>query len=220
MSPTPDTTAGNGGSFGPEQAAALLDQTTHQARRKFQPNPPVLNVFRAIVVLVAFGGIWASVRGQHPYTGPSAWAITLAYVLIAIVIGWSASALRRAGAGVTGPTQRARNVGIGVLLVAWVLVYVFMGALYHAGVSHEIIYGLYPATAPLMIVGLVGAANAAGREDWPMVGTTLPVAIVAAIAAFGGPVNAWLIMGIGLCAAMLGAAAVAIWQQRRSVVRP
>jgi hypothetical protein len=220
MSHTPDTTADNGGSFDPQQAAALLDQTTQQARRKFQPNPPLLSVFRAIVVLVAFGGIWASVRGQHPYTGPSAWAIILAYVLIAIVIGWSASALRRAGAGITGPTQRARNAGLLVLLVAWVLVYVFMGALYRAGVSHEIIYGLYPATAPLMIVGLVGAANAAGREDWPMVGTTLPVAIVAAVAAFGGPVNAWLIMGIGLCAAMLGGAAAAVWQQRRSVVRP
>ena len=32
--------AGNGGTFGPEQAAALLDQTTQQARRKFQPSPP------------------------------------------------------------------------------------------------------------------------------------------------------------------------------------
>jgi uncharacterized iron-regulated membrane protein len=71
-----------------------------------------------------------------------------------------------------------------------------------------------------MIVGLVGAANAAGREDWPMVGTTLPVAIVAAAAAFGGPVNAWLMMGIGLCAAMLGTAAFTVWQQRRTVVRP
>jgi hypothetical protein len=46
-----------------------------------------------------------------------------------------------------------------------------------AGASHTIVYGLYPATAPLMIVGLVSAANAAGREDWPMVGITLPVAI-------------------------------------------
>jgi hypothetical protein len=36
---TSDTTAaGNGGTFGPEQAAALLDQTTQQARRKFQPS--------------------------------------------------------------------------------------------------------------------------------------------------------------------------------------
>ena len=219
MNHAPDTpAAGNGSSFDPQQAAALLDQTTRQARRKFQPNPPLLNVFRAVVVLVAFGGIWLSVRGQHPYRGPSGWAIVLAYVLVAVVIAWSASALKRAYSGVSGAAQR--RAGIGVLLVAWVLVYVFQGALYHAGVSHTVVYGLYPAAAPLMIVGLAGAANAAGREDWPMVGTTLPVAIVAAIAAFGGPVNVWLIMGIGLCAAMLGSAVFTAWQQRHSVVRP
>ena len=34
MNPTPDTTtAGNSGNFDPRQAAALLDQTTQQARR-------------------------------------------------------------------------------------------------------------------------------------------------------------------------------------------
>jgi len=39
-------------------------------------------------------------------------------------------------------------------------------------------------------------------------------------AGFGGPAGAWLIMGIGLCTAMLGAVAFTVWQQRRSVVRP
>jgi hypothetical protein len=221
MNHAPDTTtADNGGNFDPQQAAALLDQTTQQARRKFQPSPPLLSVLRAVVVLGAFGGVWLSVRGQHPYNGPSGWAVTVAYVLVALVIGWSASAMKRAAAGVSGPAQRARNVGIGVMLVAWAAVYVFMGALYHAGASHAIVFGLYPATAPLLILGLVGAANAAGREDWPMTGATLAVAIVAAVAAFGGPVGAWLITGIGLCAVFLGTAAFTVWQQRRSVVRP
>jgi hypothetical protein len=203
----------------PHEAAAMLDQATQQARRRFQPNPPLLNVFRAFVVLAAFGSLWFSVRGQHPYTGPSGWAVAIAYVLVAVVIGWSASALKRSGAGVTGPAQRARNLGIGVLLVGWVLVYVFQGALYKAGAPHDIVYGLYPATAPFFIVGLAGAANSAGREDWPMTATTLAVAVVAAVAAYGGPIDCWLIMGIGLCLAMLGYAAFTVWQQRRSVVR-
>lgn len=220
MNQTPNMNeTGNDSPLGPDEAAALLEQTTQQARRKFQPNPPLLSVIQAVVVLAAFGGIWLSVRGQHDYTGPSGWAVAIAYVLVAVVIGWSASALKRASAGVGGSAQRKRWAGIVVLLVAWVLVYVFQGALYHAGASHAIVYGLYPATAPLMIVGLVGAANAAGREDWPAVGPTLAVAIVAAVAAFGGPVNAWLIMGIGLCAAMLGGAAITVWQQHRSVIR-
>ena len=32
---------------------------------------------------------------------------------------------------------------------------------------------------------------------WPMAGTTLTLAIVAAVAGFGGPAGAWLILGIG-----------------------
>jgi hypothetical protein len=217
---TPDASAAeNGGSFDAQQAAALLDQTTQQARRTFEPSPPLLNLFRAVVVLAAFGGIWLSARGEHPYSGPKGWAIAVTYGLVAIVIGWSASAMKRAATGVSGPAQRKLWAGYGVMLVAWAAVYVFMGALYHAGVSRTIVYGLYPATAPLMIIGLVAAASAAAREDWPMAGSTLAVAVVAMVAAFGGPVNAWLIMGIGLCAVFLGAAAFTVWQQRRSVVQ-
>ena len=71
-----------------------------------------------------------------------------------------------------------------------------------------------------MIVGLAGAATAAARRDWAMAGTALAVAVVAAAAGFGGPAGAWLIVGIGLSAAMLGAAAFTAWRQRRSLVRP
>ena len=63
MNSTPDTTtpAGNGGNFDPRQAATLLDQTTQQARRKFQPSPPWLLVTRAVMVLAALGAIWLKI---------------------------------------------------------------------------------------------------------------------------------------------------------------
>lgn len=220
MNHTPDneTVTDNESPLDPQEAAALLDQATQQARRKFQPNPPMLNVFRAFVVLVAFGGLWLSVLGQHPYAGPKPWAIAITYGLVGIVIAWSTRALRRSGAGVSGPAQRARNIGMGVLLSGWVLVYVFEGAFYKTGDS--IIYGVYPATAPFLIVGLAAAAWAAGRADWPLSATCLVVATFAAFAALSGPIYCWLIVGIGFCLAMLGNAAYGFWEQRRSVVRP
>jgi hypothetical protein len=219
MNHTPDneTITGNEGPLDPQEAAALLDQTTQQARRRFEPSPPTLNVFRAFVVLVAFGGIWLSVRGQHPYAGPKPWILGITYALVAIVITWSARVLKRSGSGVSGPAQRSRNIGMGVLLAGWVLVYVFEGAFYKTGPS--IIYGVYPATAPFFIVGLAAAAWAAGRQDWPLTTTMLGVATVGAFAALTGPVYCWLIMGIGLCLAMLGNAAFGFRQQHRSVVR-
>jgi hypothetical protein len=217
---TPDTTtAGNGGNFDPQQAAALLDQTTRQARRTFTPGPPLLWAFRAVFVLVAFGGYWLSVRGRDPYSAPSGGLLAVIFVLVAINIGWSTWALKRAGAGVSGPAQRKRQAWLAVMLVAWIVAYAFTVPLYHATATHPV-WALYPANAPLMIVGLVAAATAALRRDWPMAGTTLAIAIVAAVAAFGGPAGAWLIMGIGLCAVCLGTAAFKVWQQRRGVVRP
>jgi uncharacterized iron-regulated membrane protein len=51
-----------------------------------------------------------------------------------------------------------------------------------------------------------------------MTGTNLAMATVATIAAFGGPVGAWLIMGIGLCAVFLATAGCTVWLQRRPLV--
>jgi hypothetical protein len=219
MNQTPGTsTAENGGDFDPQQAAVLLDQATRRARRQFTPATPALFLFRAVLVLVAFGGIWLSVRGEQPYTGRiSGWAVAVAFVVVAINIGWSALAIKRAGAGVIGPAQRARRAWLGVMLAVWVAAYAVIAPLYHAGASHPV-WGLYPANAPLLIVGLVCAAIAAVRHDWLLAGNSLAVAVVAAVAGFGGPANAWLIMGIGLCAVCLGIAAFTAGQQRRSVV--
>ena len=214
------TTTENGGNFDPQQAAALLDQTTQQARRSFGPGSPLLWVFRAVLVLVAFGGFWLSVRGQQdPYSGPRGWSLPVAFVLVAINIAWSAWANIRAGTGVSGPAQQARRIWIGMMLVVFFLAYAVTAPLYHASTSHPV-WGLYPASAPLMIVGVIAAATAAIRKDWTMTAITLVIALVTAVAGFGGPVGAWLIMAIGLCAVCLGAAAFKAWQLHRSVVRP
>jgi hypothetical protein len=208
------TTAVNGGAFVPKRAADTLEQATRRARRQL---PPALFVFRAVTVLVAFGRLWLSVRGQDPYTGPSGPAIAVAVALVAANCGWSVWAIKRAG--VSRSAFLARRALLGVKLVALVAAYAVIVALYHAGASHPV-WGLYPASAPLLIVGVVCAVTAAASRDWLMAGACLAVAVVATAAGFGGPAGAWLIMSIGLCAVMLGTAAVIAWQRRRSTVRP
>jgi hypothetical protein len=213
------TTDGEGG-MDPRAAAALLDQVTRQARRGFAFGSPLLWLFRAVLALVAFGSFWLSVRDQHPYTGvPSGWALAVTFPLVAINIAWSALLIRRADTGVSGPAQRRRRSWLGGMLAVWVVAYVVTAPLYHPGASHPA-WGLYPASAPLMIIGVVGAVTAPVRRDWPVAGVCLALAIVGAVAGFGGPAGAWLIMGIGLSAAMLGAGAYSVWQVRRSVVGP
>ena len=213
-------TAGNGGDFDPRQAAALLDQATQQARRQFTPLTPLLFAFRAVVVLVVFGGFWLSVRGQHPYTGHlSGWAIAVAVVFVAINIGWTIWAIDRADTGVSGPAQRKWQAWLGVMTAAWIIAYLATAPLYHARVSHPV-WGLYPASAPLLIIGLAGAAVGVAFRYWPLAAILLAIAVVATAAGFAGPAGSWLIIGIGLCAVYLGIAAFTAWAQRRSMVRP
>ena len=219
MNLSPDTaSADNGGNFDPQQAAALLDQTIQRARRTFATGQPLLWTYRAFFVLVAFGGFWLSVRRQNPYTGPRGWSLPVAALLIAINIVWSVLALRRAGAGVSGPAQRSRQSWIGLMLAVWVIAYAVTAPLFHPGASHPD-WGLYPASAPMMIVCLIGAATAAARHDRTTAGTLLALGLVATVAGFGGPVGSWLIMGIGLSAGCLGTAAFKLRQQRRGAVR-
>ena len=176
-----------GGGFDPRQAAALLDQATRQARRTFTPLTPLLFTFRAAAALVVFGGCWLSARGQHPYTGHiSGWAIAAAVVLVAVNIGWTAWVIGRAGTGVSGPAQRKWQAWTGIMAAAWIIGYATTAPLYQAAVSDPV-WGLYPASAPLLIIGLAAAAAAAAFRYWPLAGTALAIAVTAAAAGFAGP---------------------------------
>src|SRR5215469_2622599 len=136
MNHTPDpTTAENGGHFDPQQAAALLDQTTQQARRKLQPSPPWLLATRGVMVLAACGAIWLSVRGQHPYRGPTAADIPVLVAFIVINFTATVAIARRATVGVTG-RSRLRPAEIAIATLAWVAAAVVLAALAAAGVNY------------------------------------------------------------------------------------
>jgi hypothetical protein len=213
MGPTPDTTisAGNGGNFDPQQAAALLDQTTQQARRKLAPSPPWLLAIRAVAVLAVCGTVWLSVRGQHPYQGPTAAVIPVLVAFIILNFGATVAVRARAMAGIRG-RSRLRPAEIIILVAAFAATIVFMAA---AGVS----YGRYPTTV-LIVPGLAWAAILVARAGWRRAGTGLAVAVVGVAGAFAGPAGAWAVAGVGLCAVLLGRAAAVAWQQRRGVARP
>lgn len=207
------STADSGGGFDPRQAAILLAQTTRQAQRRFEPNPPWLLAVRAVVGLGVYGSVWLSVRAQHPYLHPTAAAIPgavafgLANVVATMVVA------RRASAGIAG-RSRLRPADIAGMAVVWVGVFVVMGVLIGVGVSNAIVYGLYPATAPLIVAGLIWAAVMAARADRRACGSGLAAAAVGAVAIAAGPAGAWLVVGLGVFVMLLARAAEIAWRQR------
>ena len=206
--------ADEGGELDPREAAALLEQTRRQAQRQFDRRPPLLMLIAAATVLIAYGAVWLSVRNQHPYSGPSGTALAVLYGTLAVWVVIVTAFLRRSLSGVGGRSaQRRRIEGVTFALV-WIAVYVFQGALHYAGASKGIVYGIYPAVAPLVIVGSAAAAYEAAREHWRNAGTALAAVALGAGAAYAGPAGVWGVVGIGLSALLVAYAAAERWLSR------
>jgi hypothetical protein len=207
MSHTSDTT-GNGDTFTPQQAAALLDETTWKARRQLVPNPPWVLVTRGVLVLAACGAVWLSVRGQNPYKGPTNADIP---ILIAFIILNGALAIgfrRRAGAGVQGPS-RLRPAEIALAGLAWLAAAGLMVGLGAAGLN----YAFYPTTV-LLIPGVTWALLMTLRKYWRGVYSGASVAVVGAVGLAAAPAAAWLVAGVGLFLALSVGAALTARLQR------
>jgi hypothetical protein len=207
-------TRGDEGGLDPRAAARLLAQTQRQAQRDLDFRSPWLSLLAAAAALVAFGSVWLSVRGQHPYKYPTVVGLLGLYAVVAIRIGTVVYSHHRATAGISGRSvRRTRAEGL-ALAVALIAVYVIMGALAHAGASDGVVYGVYVATATMLVLGTFGAARSAIREDWQQLGLSIAIVLVAAGSAFAGPRGVWLSNGVGLCVVLLAYSAVQAWQVR------
>jgi hypothetical protein len=87
------------------------------------------------------------------------------------------------------------------------------------GASHAIIYGIYPPTAQLIVLGAIGATIAATREDWLGFSVGIVVMLAAAAGAFAGPAGVWLSDGVALCAVVLGYSAAQAWLRHHDARR-
>jgi hypothetical protein len=205
---TPDTAAaGNGGTFSPEQAAALLDQTTQQARRRLQPSPPWLLVTRAVLVFAALGAIWLSVRGQHPYRGLTGSDIPI--LLAFVVVNFTATvAVRRHAVAEVGGRTRFSQVEITVLVVSFAVAIVAMATAGAAGAG----FAWYP-TSVMVIPGLAWTALMVARSNWRGLGSGITLLVMGIVGAVAGPAGSWAVAAVGFAALLLGSAAAVARQQ-------
>jgi hypothetical protein len=213
-----ETTAGTSvaedGELDPRTAAALLAQTSRRAERVFELRPAWLTGTASLVILVCYGALWLSVRHQHPYAGPAGWALATLYGTLAVWGVLNAVVLRRATSGVGGRAARQRAIiGPGIAVI-WICVYVVQGALQHAGASKGIVYGIWPAAGPLIVVASAAAAFEAGRERAGAAAYAVGAVVLGSVACFTGPRAVWGVISVGLCALLLAATAAQLWQHR------
>ncbi len=189
--------------LGPREAANLLERTRREAQRSLNSDTPLLSVFSALVVLAVYGSIWSSSRGQNPYQGPSLSVIGVVYIVVAVAALVAVAVYVRATSGVSGRSRReARWLAI-PFAFAVVGVYVFDGALRYDGFSAAIVYGVFDAAAPWLVVGAVMAGHAAATQDrWKLAGG-IAMIVVGTGSAFAGPADVWGALAVGGCLLLL-----------------
>lgn len=215
---TDEAAGGDEGELSPEQAADLIEQTSREARRQFGYwQSPWLTLAAAVIWLAIYGTLWLSVRGQHPYKGPTGWALLTIYSLIAVaaIAGSVVTKPRRARQGVVGRSRRRESYLGAAMGSAYVGAVVFQGALRYLGVSWAIVYGVYPAVVSPIILVAAGGVFAAVREDRQTLFAAIAVIAVLAGSAFAGPIGVWLSCGVGGCVVVLVLAAVQFRQRRQ-----
>jgi hypothetical protein len=180
---------------GQQQAASLLTRIAAQVDRQLD-RPLLVSALRAGVFLAGYGGIWLSVRGQHPFHGPNE-AVLIAFALaVSFVILTPVKSLRQ-------PSGQGR-AALATWLSAWPATALLIGALEHDGASRGLIYGVVSATGPLIVISVAWAANAATRGQWLEYGLCVGLAAAGGTGAFFGPAGVWAVTGVGCAIVFLG----------------
>lgn len=210
--------AGEGAGLDPKEAAQILEQAQRQARRQFDPQPPLAVVVGAAgVFLFGYGAVWWSIRDQHPYSsGPALWSLGVLYGLIAVSAIAGSVVYNRAQSGVSGRARRQRQVQGLAIAAAGIGAWVVQGALRYRGVSFEIVYGVYGPTVPLIALAAAAAGINAVRESWLQLGVCIGIIAVASVSTFFGPLGAWGLTGLGCCLVLLAYAGALVVRQRRA----
>ena len=171
-------------------AAVIMQQARERAGSELRIRRPVLFVTWGLALLIGYGVMWLSVRGQHPYHGPTWPTMLLALLLLLLAAAITAQIVDRATSGVGGRSEVRRGIFVLALVAGYAALLIEKIALVGAGVSRpiQVVLGV---TAPILVAGLVFVASSAITTglNWPRLILGVWLLAVAAGAAWAGPVG-------------------------------
>jgi hypothetical protein len=164
-----------------QEAAAVVQDARARARKELVISAPLVYAAWGLVWLIGYGAMWLSVRGQHPYTGPSGVSIAAVFVLA----GFAAAAVlviaSKAIAGIDGQSVRYRRI----ILTTWATGYLIL-LIVQAEISGSVstrALAFVGFAGPLLLAGLTYILASALGRNWP-------------VFALGG----WLVLAAAACA--------------------
>ena len=170
--------------------ATEMKQARERSRRELAVRRPALSATWGLVVLVGYGALWLSVRGQHPFHGPTVPAVVTLVALFVAAAVYTVGAADRASGAVGGPSVLQRGIFVLALAAGGFAMGTFVNAASNASADRPLV-AMIAAAAPLLVVGLVFVASCAvnGALDWPRLTLGLWLLAVAAEGGWAGPVT-------------------------------
>ncbi len=173
-----------------QNAAVIMQQARERARRELAVRRPALFVTWGLAVLASYGTLWLSVRGQHPFHGPTVPAVVTLVALFLVAAIITVRFVDRASSGVGGPSVLQRGIFVSALAAGVLAMDIFIHAVARAGADRPLV-ALMGAAAPLLVAGVVFVASCAvnGVLDRPRLAVGLWLLAVAAYGGWAGPVT-------------------------------
>jgi hypothetical protein len=188
-----------------QEAAAVVQDARARARKELVISAPIVYAAWGLVWLVGYGGMWLSVRGQHPYSGPSGVSIAAVFVLAGFAVGTVLVIAGKAVAGIGGRSARNRRILMMTWAIGYLALLIVSGALSSSVSARALAFVGF--AGPVLLVGLVYIlASILGRDrpafalgGWlVIVGASCvwlaPATILAVCALAGG--GAFLLMAV------------------------
>jgi hypothetical protein len=195
-------------------AAAIMREAGDRAAGELRVRRPVIFASAGLALLLGYGAIWLSVRGQRPYHGPTAASAFVLIMLTGVAVAVTASVVGRAAEGVGGLSAQRRRIFRVSLVMGYLGVILMEAALDHAGVSRSVTFGVFAAATPVLVTGVVYIANSAGALDLTFFGLGCCLVVVAAASSFAGPVTVWAVDAVAGGVAYLLMAVFQPWLRR------
>ena len=197
---------GDGTPMGAAEAAVIMQEAGQRARQQFRVSHRATFTIWGLGLLLGYGTIWLSVRGQRTFHGPEPGAFAVVSLLAAASV-MSGVAEARADSGVGGLSAVRRRIHFLSVLAGLAAMFALEGALAHAGASRSVI-GVFEASAPILVAGLYYFTTSAVWLDWPVLGLGIWLLAVAAVGGFAGPAGVWAVDALAAGLAYLLMAAV------------
>jgi len=171
-------------------AAAIMQEARERARHELAVRRPVLFVSWGLALLVGYGAMWLSVRGQGTYHVPAWPTLLLTFLLLVVAATITAQVVDRATSGVGGSSALQQGIFCLSLAAGFAVLEIEKQALAAAGASLPVA-ALFGQAIPLLVTGLVFVTRSAvnTRVDWPRLALGLWLLAVAAGGAWAGPVT-------------------------------